>query len=48
MAIVLDEAVYSAPTIQTKINEEDGHHLAGSGTQDEAKDLAIVLRASAL
>ena len=47
MAIVLDEAVYSAPTIQTKISEGRGI-ITGSGTQDEAKDLAIVLRAGAL
>jgi SecD/SecF fusion protein len=47
MAIVLDEAVYSAPTIQTKITEGRGI-ITGSGTQEEAKDLAIVLRAGAL
>ncbi len=47
MAIVLDEAVYSAPTIQTKITEGRGI-ITGSGSQDEAKDLAIVLRAGAL
>ncbi|MBT6144018.1 MAG: protein translocase subunit SecD [Gemmatimonadetes bacterium] len=47
LAIVLDGAVYSAPTIQTKIM--DGRSIiTGSGTQDEAKDLAIVLRAGAL
>ncbi len=47
MAIVLDEAVYSAPTIQSKISEGRGI-ITGSGDQDEAKDLAIVLRAGAL
>jgi SecD/SecF fusion protein len=47
MAIVLDQAVYSAPTIQTKITEGRGI-ITGSGSQDEAKDLAIVLRAGAL
>ena len=47
MAIVLDESVYSAPTIQTKISEGRGI-ITGSGTQEEAKDLAIVLRAGAL
>ncbi|MEE3259053.1 MAG: protein translocase subunit SecD [Candidatus Latescibacterota bacterium] len=47
MAIVLDEAVYSAPTIQSKISEGRGI-ITGSGTQEEAKDLAIVLRAGAL
>ena len=47
MAIVLDESVYSAPTIQSKISEGRGI-ITGSGTQEEAKDLAIVLRAGAL
>ncbi|MGY8823465.1 MAG: protein translocase subunit SecD [Candidatus Latescibacterota bacterium] len=47
MAIVLDEAVYSAPTIQSKISEGRGI-ITGSGDQEEAKDLAIVLRAGAL
>ncbi len=47
MAIVLDESVYSAPTIQNKISEGRGI-ITGSGTQEEAKDLAIVLRAGAL
>ena len=47
MAIVLDNHVYSAPTILTKIR--DGRSIiTGSGTIDEAKDLAIVLRAGAL
>ncbi len=47
MAIVLDESVYSAPIIQNKISEGRGI-ITGSGTQEEAKDLAIVLRAGAL
>ena len=47
MAIVLDESVYSAPVIQNKISEGRGI-ITGSGTQEEAKDLAIVLRAGAL
>ncbi len=47
MAIVLDESVYSAPTIQNKISEGRGI-ITGSGSQEEAKDLAIVLRAGAL
>ena len=47
MAIVLDESVYSAPVIQSKISEGRGI-ITGSGTQEEAKDLAIVLRAGAL
>jgi len=47
MAIVLDDQVYSAPTIQVKIR--DGRSIiTGSSTVDEAKDLAIVLRAGAL
>ncbi|SVB50066.1 uncharacterized protein METZ01_LOCUS202920, partial [marine metagenome] len=47
LAIVLDGAVYSAPTIQSKIM--NGRSIiTGSGTQEEAKDLAIVLRAGAL
>ncbi len=47
MAIVLDESVYSAPVIQSKISEGRGI-ITGSGTQEEAKDLSIVLRAGAL
>ncbi|MSR83345.1 MAG: protein translocase subunit SecD [Candidatus Latescibacteria bacterium] len=47
MAIVLDGTVYSAPTIQGKIPNGRGI-ITGSGTQNEAKDLAIVLRAGAL
>lgn len=47
LAIVLDGAVYSAPTIQSKIPSGEGI-ITGSGTQEEAKDLAIVLRAGAL
>jgi len=47
LAIVLDGTVYSAPTIQTTIR--NGRSIiTGSGTQEEAKDLAIVLRAGAL
>ena len=47
LAIVLDGAVYSAPVIQTKIY--NGRSIiTGSGTEEEAKDLAIVLRAGAL
>lgn len=47
MAIVLDGTIYSAPTIQGKIPNGRGI-ITGSGTQEEAKDLAIVLRAGAL
>ena len=47
LAIVLDGAVYSAPVIQSKIM--NGRSIiTGSSTQDEANDLAIVLRAGAL
>ena len=47
LAIVLDGAVYSAPTIQSKIM--NGRSIiTGSGTEAEAKDLAIILRAGAL
>ncbi len=47
MAIILDDQVYSAPTIRSKINQGSGI-IEGTGTVDEAKDLAIVLRAGAL
>ena len=43
----MDQSVYSAPTIQSKITEGRGI-ITGSGTQEEAKDLSIVLRAGAL
>ena len=47
LAIVLDGAVYMAPTIQVKIM--DGRsQITGMATEEEAKDLAIVLRAGAL
>ena len=47
LAIVLDDAVYSAPVIQSKIM--NGRSIiTGSRTQEEASDLAIVLRAGAL
>ncbi len=44
MAIVLDGNVYSAPVIQEKISGGSAQ-ITGSFTMDEAKDLAIVLRA---
>ena len=47
MAIILDDQVYSAPTIRSKISQGSGI-IEGTGTVDEAKDLAIVLRAGAL
>ncbi len=47
LAIVLDGTVYSAPTIQDVI-PNGRSEISGSGTEEEAKDLAIVLRAGAL
>lgn len=47
LAIVLDGKAYSAPVIQTRIR--DGRSIiTGSKDENEAKDLAIVLRAGAL
>jgi preprotein translocase subunit SecD len=46
MAIVLDHRVYTAPTINGRI--EDSGLIEGSFTQDTAHDLALVLRAGAL
>ena len=47
LAIVLDDSVYSAPVIQSKI--PGGHaRITGSFTQEEGKVLAIALRAGAL
>ncbi|HYL69309.1 MAG TPA: protein translocase subunit SecD [Candidatus Limnocylindria bacterium] len=46
MAIVLDHRVYTAPTINGKI--EDSGMIEGSFTQESAQDLALVLRAGAL
>ena len=47
LAIVLDNNVYSAPVIQEKISGGRAR-ITGSFTMDEARDLAIVLRAGAL
>ena len=47
LAIVLDGKVYSAPVIQEKISGGRAS-INGRFTTDEAKDLAIVLRAGAL
>ncbi len=47
LAIVLDGTVYSAPVIQERIAGGQAQ-ISGSFTMDEAKDLAIVLRAGAL
>src|SRR5262249_1587890 len=46
MAIVLDHCVYSAPTINGRI--EDQGLIEGSFSQSSAHDLALVLRAGAL
>jgi SecD/SecF fusion protein len=47
LGIVLDNAVYSAPEIISRI--PDGRSIiTGSGTREEAQDLAIILRAGAL
>jgi preprotein translocase subunit SecD len=47
LAIVLDNNVYSAPVIQDKISGGKAQ-ITGRFTMEEAKDLAIVLRAGAL
>ncbi len=48
LAIVLDSNVVSAPTIQQESFERDQIQISGSFTEDEAKDLALVLRYGAL
>ena len=47
LAIVLDDIVYSAPVIQERISGGKAQ-ITGSFSDEEAKDLAIVLRAGAL
>lgn len=47
LAIVLDQKVYSAPVIQEKISGGEAR-ITGNFTSEEARDLAIVLRAGAL
>jgi preprotein translocase subunit SecD len=47
MAIVLDGKVYSAPVIQEKISGGKAS-ITGNFTRDEARDLAVVLRAGSL
>ncbi len=47
LAIVLDGVVYSAPVIQERISGGRAS-ITGSFTMEEARDLAIVLRAGAL
>ncbi len=46
MAIVLDHQVYSAPTIQNRI--EDSGRIVGRFSSDDAKDLSLVLRSGSL
>lgn len=46
MAIVLDEVVRSAPTIQSRIS--DSGQITGMADLDEASDLALVLRSGSL
>ncbi|MCB4204056.1 protein translocase subunit SecD [Deferribacterales bacterium Es71-Z0220] len=47
LAIVLDNNVYSAPVIRERISGGEAQ-ISGNFTMDEAKDLAIVLRAGSL
>ncbi|MCK9172703.1 MAG: protein translocase subunit SecD [Desulfuromonas sp.] len=47
MAIVLDDTIYSAPTIRERIAGGSAQ-ISGSFTEQEATDLAIVLRAGSL
>ncbi|MBA3036937.1 MAG: protein translocase subunit SecD [Desulfobacterium sp.] len=47
LAIVLDNKIYSAPVIQEKISGGQAR-ITGNFTAEEARDLAIVLRAGAL
>ena len=47
LAIVLDKKVHMAPSIRTKITD-GGTLIEGFANMDEAKDIAIVLRAGAL
>ncbi len=47
LAIILDNSVYSAPVIQDRIAGGEAQ-ITGSFTMEEARDLAIILRAGAL
>ncbi|MEI7640646.1 MAG: protein translocase subunit SecD [bacterium] len=47
LAIILDDKVYSAPVIKTRISGGSGI-IEGQFTLEDAKDLALVLRAGAL
>ena len=46
LAIVLDNVVLSAPTIQSKVSDQG--RITGAGTREEAADLALNLRAGSL
>jgi preprotein translocase subunit SecD len=46
LAIILDNRVFSAPTIQSRITDEG--QITGAFTQQEAGDLALILRSGAL
>jgi preprotein translocase subunit SecD len=46
LAIVLDKKVYSAPRINSRIT--DSGQITGNFTQEEANDLALILRSGAL
>jgi preprotein translocase subunit SecD len=46
LAIVLDKQIFSAPVIESRITDEG--RITGSFTQQEAQDLALVLRSGAL
>ncbi len=48
LAIILDNKLYMAPNIQVRIPNGRGVITLGGGTADEARDLAIVLKAGAL
>lgn len=48
LAIVLDGTVKSAPVIQGRIPNGSGQITMGNSTTEEARDLAIILRAGAL
>ena len=46
LAIVLDNQIRSAPTIQSRI--EDSGRITGAANEQDASDLALVLRAGSL
>lgn len=46
LAIILDNRVFSAPTIESRITDEG--RIVGSFTQQEAQDLSLILRSGAL